>query len=197
MRALSGFVLLLLTACGGPAVPPEPRIVLQPVDACQLIPPREAEAAAGMQLDTVGAALDNKVHEKNAKCSFGITPDGQFRMVSLEVRQFTTLGEAKKQQQDAERSLPRLTMSDELSPVEGVGDRAVWTGGELSQLHVLAGHRRLIITMEIGEQAHRKEQASRMAQRALLRLEGKTPESSRPGQFQLMVDEPKPSAPGT
>lgn len=197
MRPHLCLLLLLSAACSGPQAPPEPEIALQPVDVCQLIPPREAEAAAGMRLDTVGAALDNKVHERNAKCSFGINHEGVFRMLSLEVRQFTTLGEAKKKQQDAERSLPRLTMSDKLLPVEGVGERAIWTGGELSQLHVVAGHRRLIVTMEIGEQEHRREQATWIAQRALLRLEGKTPESSRPGQFQLMVDESEADGAGT
>lgn len=197
MRSATCITLLLLAACSAPQAPNEPQIVLESVNACQLLLPREAEDAAGMQLDTVGAAIDKHADTKSAKCSFGINTDGQFRMVAIEVRQFTTLGEAAKKQQDAERSLPRLTMSEVLTPVEGVGERAVWTGGELSQMHVLSGHRRLIVSMEIGEPADRKEQATKIAQRALLRLEGKSPEASPPGHFQMMVDDAQPETAGT
>ncbi len=197
MRSAACTALLLLAACSAPEAPNEPQIVLESVDACQLLLPREAEAAAGMRLDTVGAALDKNADTKSAKCSFGINTDGQFRMVGIEVRQFTTLAEAKKQQTDTERSLPRLTESDVLTPVEGVGEGAIWTGGELSQLHTLAGHRRLIVTMEIGEQNERQEQASLIAQRALLRLAGESPESSPPGHFQMLVDDAEPETAGT
>jgi hypothetical protein len=108
--------------------------------------------------------LDESENPFFAKCSYGKRRPWTF--VSLDVRRSLTPERARAIQRASRPFLRRLAR-EPLVEVPGVGEAAVWAGGKLGQLHVLAGDLRYIVTIELGEDAARQELATRLARLAL------------------------------
>lgn len=171
----------LFTACGKPEPAPTPPAPTRPpIEACNLILQREAEAAAGMPVDTVATPLDRAVGDTAAKCSFGAPIDGVYKIVSLEVRRFPGPAEARKSYTNATRALRRLSLVAPV-PVAEVGEEAVWVGGQLNQLQALSGDHHLLIMVEVGDEAGRPAAARTLALNAIERLAGRGVITGRPG----------------
>ena len=183
MKRLPTYALtfaLFLAACGG-GRPQSTPTGLPPMDACLLLLPREAEeAAGGIELDTVAAPLDARVGDRSAKCSFGISLDGQLRVVSVEARRADSADEMRAIFERAKTSLTRIVRSP-LVPVPEVGEEAVWATGKLFQLHARAERYHVIVTLEFGDEGDRALRASRIATAALERLKGNSTAASPPG----------------
>lgn len=179
---------LLAPGCGGRKQPGPTG--LPPMDACLLLLPREAEAAAGgIELDTVSAPLDSTVGDRSAKCSFGITLDGQLRLVSVEARRSDSAAETQEIFERAKRSLAKITRSAPV-PVPNVGDEAVWAAGDLHQLQARWDRYIVIVTLEFGDEEQRPTIAAGLAAVAIERLKGKTSRASPPGSVVVVPEKP-------
>jgi hypothetical protein len=158
-------LLVLATGCAGPSPKPAER---PPIHACDLLTLDEADPQGKDLLSPVGNAVDESVGAESAKCAYG-TADLPVRVVSLEVRRFRDPAAARSAQRAA-RGMLRGLAGEEARPVESIGDDAAWAGGRLCQLHVQSGDLRLIVSIEVGEEAQREARARAIATQALARL---------------------------
>jgi len=161
----SALALLAVAAACGPAAKVSER---PPINACELLTLDEADPNGANVLAPVGNAVDQSVGTEIAKCAYG-TADLPVRVVSLEVRRFRDAGAAQSAQRAA-RGMLRGLAGEEPRAEEGVGDDAAWAGGRLDQLHAQAGDLRLIVSIEVGDEATREARAKEIAVRALARL---------------------------
>jgi hypothetical protein len=165
-RALALALLTLASACGRDDFPPRPPRA--PIHACELITPDEADPKGALGLSPVGNAVDESTGVQSAKCAFG-TVDLPVHVVSVEVRRFADEGAARSDQRVA-RGMFRGLAGEEPRDVPELGDEATWAGGRLDQLHVRTGDTRLIVAVEVGEDATREARAIALARLALGRL---------------------------
>ncbi|HEX4952400.1 MAG TPA: hypothetical protein VF017_03260 [Thermoanaerobaculia bacterium] len=167
VRAVAFPLALLAGACGSPppTSPPPP-----PVVACQLLLSEDVEQATGQRLYSMSSLAEDELGKDLTKCTYGTPPGDLVRVVALEVRAFGSLEQARDAQHSARRALKRMTAGD-LEDVAGLADGALWAGGQVRQLHVLAGRRRLLVTVQVGDEKWLKERAITLAGRILERLE--------------------------
>ena len=158
-------LLLAAVGCAGPSPKSAAR---PPIDACDLLTLDEADPQGANALSPVGNAVDQSVGADVAKCSYG-TVDLPVRVVSVEVRRFRDASAAQSAQRSA-RGMLRSLAGEEPQAVEGLGEDAAWAGGRLCQLHAQSGDIRLIVTVEVGDEAGREARAREIAVRALARL---------------------------
>jgi hypothetical protein len=62
-------------------------------------------------------------------------------------------------------------MAGKVQDIPGLGEGAVWVGGQLQQLHVLHGQDQLIITVQSPDGTDQLELARRIASTALSRMD--------------------------
>jgi hypothetical protein len=148
---------------GRPAAPPVP-----PLDACALLAPADVQAVAPQASGSLSSTLDDAVGKDPGQCSYGLSSDLQPRAISLTVRQFASAEEAAGQQRSAESGLRSVAPSGAVEEVPRLGDGAFWVGGQIDQLHVLRGDRRLIFTVQLDKEPQRAARA--LAAKALERL---------------------------
>ncbi len=163
-RTLCVLVALVALGCGAR----RPAAERPPIHACDLLTLDEADPKGADVLMPVGNAVDSSVGASVAKCAYG-TSDLPVRVVGVEVRRFASPDSAESEQRAARGMLRGLAGAD-AEPVAGLGDDAAWAGGRLNQLHVRAGDLRLIVSVEVGDEAKRKARAQEIAARALSRL---------------------------
>ena len=141
------------------------------VSAWELITKTEAEQVAGQELAPLGPIVLPESGKDPTKAQFGTLPGVQpFGMIAVEVRYFTTPEEAGRKQQAARNTLGRI-VAGRFTDVPGLGDDAVWFGGQVRQLHVLQGPYRLLFTVEVGSDVNAQERGERMAGFVLPRFE--------------------------
>ncbi len=164
--ALSLWLALSAGACGGPAAtsPPPP-----PVVACELLLSEDVEEATGQRLYSMSSLAEDELGKDLTKCTYGTAPGDVVRVVALEVRAFRSLEEARDAQKIARRVLKRMAAGD-IEDVPGLADGALWAGDQVRQLHVLAGRRRLLVTVQVGNEKWLKDRAVALAGRILERL---------------------------
>jgi hypothetical protein len=168
LSVLSGLSLSVLAACGQPGSETAPLPTPPALEACTLMTIDDADPGGQLGLVPVRAPIELPIGQDNAKCSYG-TAEPPIMVVSLEVRRLPSAAAARREQRGSEGMLGTLSGSDP-QEVPGVGERAMWAGGRVDQLHVLAGEMRLIVTIEVGEESERLERARAIAQSALERL---------------------------
>jgi hypothetical protein len=174
-------------AHGGPAAgangqaPATATPALPPIDACTLLAPADVQAVAPQASGSLSSTLDDAVGKDPGQCSYGLSSDLQPRAVSLTVRQLASAEEAASQQRTAESGLRSVAPPGTVADVQGLGDGAFWVGGQIDQLHVLRGDRRLIFTVQLDKAPQQAAQA--LAAKALARLAHPAPPalSASPG----------------
>lgn len=163
---------LLAVGCGSPQEVASPETSPAPVlYACSLFTEADARAIAGDAIaGTASSTLDDAVGRDPAICVYnsGSTQGGW--QLSLQVRQFPDPERAARMQSGSESSLRRLARG-RFQEVAGVGDGAVWAGGDIQQLHVLSGNTQLVITVKSPDKADQIEAAKGVAAKALTRME--------------------------
>jgi hypothetical protein len=166
--ALAAGLLAGLSGCGSPEKPAPPLRV----DACHLFTFDDAIAIAGDR--SIGGTLsstydDAKGASDPLQCVYTDGATEAPRVLGLLVRPFASREEAE---QIFEATRARLGSLAGVEPVEvkGVGDRAVWGGGHLGQLHLLRGNVELVITSQGGEGSVPLDTAKGIAGKVLPRL---------------------------
>lgn len=160
----------LLAACGsGSDAPAGPTFDTAEIDACQLFPVNEALGYAGGSVSSMSSTLEDIGARNPLVCSYNAGSTSRPRILKLEVRAARSPKTAASQM-DASRDFLKRLAGGEIQEVPGLGDGAVWAGGDLHQLNVLRGNLMFLITAQTDNAPKSLYIAKLIAQRALSRL---------------------------
>jgi hypothetical protein len=170
---------LLLAACGGGSTPEDAPegAVIDPasLNACELFTVQDAlQFNGGRSVAPRSSTFDDASRSGTSlTCSFNTavsTPD-QPQVLGLEIKPARSPEAAARNLESSRTMLKRLT-GGEIQEVPGLGEKAMFAGGTLSQLHVLKGNLVLVVTAQTDNQPRSLYLAKLIAQRVLERLEG-------------------------
>lgn len=139
------------------------------LDACTLFTYEDAEAVAGESLATMASTLDEAVGRDPSECLYNSGTLEQPRILSLLIR-YHRSPEAAQRLQKSSRSSFRAMSGGQVREISGLGDGALWVGGRIQQLHVLAGSRQLVITVQSPDGTDQLPKARQIAVKVLERL---------------------------
>jgi hypothetical protein len=140
-----------------------------PVDACALFTPEDARAVAGESVAAMASTLDEAKGRNPGECIYNSGTTEQPRILGLLIRQHRSVKAARRFQKSSRSSLRAMT-GGKIQDVPGLGDRALWAGGRIQQLHVLKGNRQFIITVQSPDGTDQLPRARQIAERVLQRL---------------------------
>lgn len=174
-RTFPALTLAILAACGGADGPAGPTIDPATLNACELFTVGDAlQLNGGRSVAPRSSTFDDASRTANPMaCSFNTTaatPD-QPRVMGLEIRPAKSAQAAQRTLESSRTMLKRLS-GGEVQEVPGLGEKAIFAGGALHQLHVLKGNLVLVITAQTDNQPKSLYVAKLIAQRVLQRLEG-------------------------
>lgn len=166
----------LLAACGGGSDAPQ-GATIDParLNACELFTVQDAlQFNGGQPVAPRSSTFDDAARSGSAlTCSFNTavaTPD-QPQVLGLEIKPARSPEAAGRILESSRSMLKRLT-GGEIQEVPGLGDKAMFAGGTLNQLHVLQGNLVLVVTAQTDNQPRSLYIAKLIAQRVLQRLAG-------------------------
>jgi hypothetical protein len=162
-------LLAVLAACGPSSDPGTPETPVEKVDACTLFTSEDAEAIAGESIAAMASTLDEAVGRDPGQCIYNSGTLERPRILSLLIREHRN-PEAAKRILASSRSAFSSLAGGQVQDVPGLGDGALWVGGRIQQLHVLAGSRQLIVTVQSPDGTDQLPRARRIAVKALERL---------------------------
>lgn len=159
-----------LAACGSGSDAPEgPTFDTAEIDACQLFPVNEALGYAGGSVSSMSSTLEDIGARNPLVCSYNAGSTNRPKLLKLEIRSANS-PRAAARQMDASRDFLKRLAGGEIQEVPGLGDGAVWAGGDLHQLNVLRGNLMFLITAQTDNAPKSLYIAKLIAQRALSRL---------------------------
>lgn len=177
---------LLLAACGGGSDAPE-GATIDPanLNACELFTVQDAlQFNGGRAVAPRSSTFDDASTSMNPlTCSFNTavaTPD-QPQVLGLEIKPSRSAKAAARNLESSRAMLKRLS-GGEIQEVPGLGEKALFAGGTLQQLHVLKGNLVLVVTAQTDNQPRSLYLAKLIAQRVLERIEGAPPVPDQPAQ---------------
>lgn len=167
---LAVVLVMGLVACGsGSDAPAGPTFDTAEIDACQLFPPNEALGYAGGSVSSMSSTLEDIGARNPLVCSYNAGSTSRPRILKLEIRAARS-PKAAARQMDASRDFLKRLAGGEIQEVPGIGEGAVWAGGDLHQLNVLRGNLMFLITAQTDNAPKSLYIAKLIAQRALDRL---------------------------
>jgi hypothetical protein len=138
----------------------------EPLDACTLFTAEDAQSIAGESIAAMSSTLDEARGRDPGQCIYNSGSLAQPRILSLLIRQHTS-AEAAKRVLEASRS----AFGGQVQDVPGLGDGALWVGGQIQQLHVLRGADELVITVQSPDGTDQLEHARQIATKVLGRMD--------------------------
>ena len=168
--------VLLLSACSrGSDAPEGATIDPASLNACELFTVQDAlQFNGGRPVAPRSSTFDDAARSGSSlTCSFNTavsTPDRP-QVLGLEIKPARSPAAAARNLESSRTMLKRLT-GGEIQEVPNLGEKAIFAGGTLSQLHVLKGNLVLVITAQTDNQPRSLYVAKLIAQRVLQRLEG-------------------------
>jgi hypothetical protein len=172
-KTFPALILAALMAAGcdsGSDAPAGPTFDAASLDACVLFPLQEALAYAKGSVSTMSSTLEDGGSRNPRICSYNAGNTDHPRLLKIEVRAAESPRAAARQMESSRDFLERLA-GGEIQEVPGLGDRALWAGGNLHQLNVLHGNLMLIVTAQTDNAPKSLYIAKLIAQRALSRLQ--------------------------
>ena len=151
MRSLLGASLALtltLAACGGPQSGAEIKIP-DGFDACSILTPQRARAAAGKPIAEITSTLEDAQGRGPLYCPYNAGTTEQLQLIGLELRPANSPRVAASHMEAAKTYLERLSKR-KIQPIQGLGDEAYWVPG-LQQLRTRRGPIEILATMQAGE----------------------------------------------
>jgi hypothetical protein len=174
-RTFPALILAALAAAACESGPDEPAgSTIDPasLNACELFTVRDALQFAGRPVAPMSSTFDDASNSGNPLvCSFNAGTRAQPRPLGLEIRPASSPRAAARSLESGRGFLKRLS-GGEVQEVPGLGDKAIFAGGDLHQLHVLRGNLVLVITAKTENPPKSLYLAKRIAQRVLDRLAG-------------------------
>lgn len=166
---LAPFLLAAALAAGcGAGARPDPDADLQ-INACALFSAEDAQAVAGDTLAVMSSTMEDARGHNPFECIYNTGTLEQPRILSLLVRRNRNADAAKALQGSSRAPLAAMA-GGKVMDVPGLGDGALWFGGKLQQLHVLAGSRQLVVTVQSPDGSDQLATARQIASRAVARL---------------------------
>lgn len=159
----------LAAGCGGSPDSKPADQASTPIDACTLFTYEDAEAIAGVPVDTMASTLDEAVGRAPGQCLYNSGTTDQPRILSLEIRQHRNTKAAQRILTSGRRSFATMT-GGKVQDVPGLGDGALWVGGRIQQLHVIVSDRQLMITVQSPDGTDQLPKARQIAMKVLERL---------------------------
>ena len=139
------------------------------LDACTLFTYDDAKAVAGESLASMASTLDQAVGREPSECIYNSGNVEQPRILSLLIRYHRSPEAARRLQESSQSTFSALS-GGKVQDVPGLGDGALWVGGRIQQLHVLAGSRELVITVQSPDGTDQLPRARQIAEKVLARL---------------------------
>lgn len=143
------------------------------IEACRLFPFTEALAIAGDEGigGTLSSTLQDGLGKSNPlECVYTDGASERPLILSLQVRPFASKKEAQGVFHSTEGRLGAFAGVEPVA-VAGLGEKAVWGGGQLGQLHVLHNHLLLVFTCQgAADDATALASAKAMAEKVLPRI---------------------------
>ena len=157
----------LLAACGGsdnttgPAIP-------ESLDTCTVFTPEQARTMSGSPVAILSSTMEDASETRNRlQCTYNAGTMEAPRLLSLEYRPAPSARVAGSRMKSG-RSYLRTLSKSEVQDVPGLGDEAMWAGGDVQQLHARKGAVQIVVTMQTGGDALAK--ARQVAAQAIDRL---------------------------
>jgi hypothetical protein len=139
----------------------------QKIDACNLLTKADVESFLAEPVGTPATTHTEAMGNMVTQCRYS-APTGNKR-VGLLLRQASTVDEAAKIFKQARDTSKELSGADP-QVIDGLGDSAYWTGGNLKQLNVLKGDAWLIITASAGNGTDPLEANKSVSRKILARM---------------------------
>lgn len=151
------------------AAPSNP-IVNKKYDSCVLFTKADAEAVLGMKVNEPlhsGAATEDQATIVSS-CSYATNGElpTDVKVASMLIRKAADSVEAMRVYDEARAQSKGLSGVDPVD-VQGLGDRAYWAGGSLTQLNVLKGDAWFIVNIQDTKSNTLQQQATEAVRRAL------------------------------
>lgn len=168
-RLLAPLLLAALAAgCGsGADSSSSPTLKL---DACALFTEQDAQAVAGDTLAALSSTIDEAKGRNPLECIYNAGTLDQPRILSLLLRPHRSASAAKDFLASSRSTLSSMS-GGKVEDVAGLGDGALWVGGRIQQLQVVAGSEQLIITVQSPDGSDQLPRARQIATRVLARLQ--------------------------
>ena len=168
---------LILAACGGGGSDSPEGAAFDPatLNACELFTVADAlQFNGGQPVAPRSSTFDDAARSGSAlTCSFNTavaTPD-QPKVLGLEIRPARDAKAAARNMENSRSMLKRLS-GGEVQEVPNLGEKAMFAGGTLHQLHVLKGNLVLVITAQTDNPPKSLYLAKLIAERVVQRLDG-------------------------
>jgi hypothetical protein len=136
-------------------------------DACALLTKVDVESFLGEPVGTPATTHTEAMGSTVTQCRYSV-PSGNKR-VGLILRHAATADEAAKIFRQARDASKELSGADP-QVIDGLGESAYWTGGNLKQLNVLKGAAWLIITTNSGSGSDPLEASKSVSRKILARM---------------------------
>ncbi len=176
-QTFPALVLMALTACGGSDSAETsdttggPNIDPTTLQACELFTIEDALSLnGGKRVSTMSSTLEEASGRNNLVCSYNAGSRARPRLIGLDIRPTRSPAAAARQLESSRGFLKRLA-GGEIQEVPGVGDKAVWAGGELHQLHMVRGNLVLVISAKTDNAPRSLYVAKLAAKKVLQRIE--------------------------
>lgn len=182
-QTFPALMLIALTACGGSdssETAEGPTFDPATLQACQLFTVEDALSFnGGKRVATMASTLEEATSRNTLVCNYNAGTRAKPRLLGLDIRPTKSPQAAARQLESSRGFLKRLA-GGEIQEVPGVGDRAVWVGGEIHQLHVQRGNLLLVINAQTDNTPRSLYIAKLAARRVLQRLEPTQGETKQP-----------------
>jgi len=136
-------------------------------DACALLTKEEVESFLAEPVGTPATTHTEAMGNTVTQCRYS-APSGNKR-VGLLLRQSSSVDEAAKVFKQARDTAKELSGADP-QVIDGLGDSAYWTGGNLKQLNILKGDAWLIITASASNGTDPLEASESVSRKILARM---------------------------
>lgn len=141
------------------------------LQACQLFTVEDAIGFnGGKRVSTMSSTLEEASGGNHLVCTYNAGTRARPRLLGLDIRPAKSPRAAARQLEGSRGFLTRLA-GGEIQEVPGTGDKAVWAGGDIQQLHVLRGNLVLVISAQTDNAPRSLYIAKLAAKRVLQRLE--------------------------
>ena len=158
-------IATLLAGCGGSADSGK-EVKAPQLDACQLFTLQDATAITGGDtLAAMSSTLDDARGRDPGQCIYNSGTLDQPRILSLLIRHHRNPDSAKRVLEAI-----RSAFSRQVQDAPGLGDGAVWVGGQNQQLHIVKGPTELIITVQSPDGTDQLKTAREIADKVLSRM---------------------------
>lgn len=179
-------IALAVSACGGGSDSADSGAAAGPtfdpatLQACQLFTVEDAIGFnGGKRVATMSSTLEEASGGNHLVCTYNAGTRARPRLLGLDIRPAKSPRAAARQLESSRGFLKRLA-GGEIQEVPGIGDKAVWAGGDIQQLHVLRGNLVLVISAQTDNAPRSLYIAKVAAKRVLERLEPAQGEQKQP-----------------